>query len=168
MERKSCFLFGPRQTGKSTLIRQQFADCPVWNLLDQRVFLRLARNPALIRESLPDRRETAIVVIDEIQRMPALLNEVHLLGDRFDLDRALEHGLLPSIFFSESPAEDLAAYAGDYLLEEVAAEAIVGNIGAFSRFLQVAALAHGEMIKSPTWPATRRCPLRRSASTTRS
>ena len=68
------------------------------------------------------------------------------LGDRFDLDRALEHGLLPSIVFSESPAEDLAGYAGDYLREEVAAEALVRNIGAFSRFLEVAALAHGEMI----------------------
>ena len=189
VERKSCFLFGPRQTGKSTLIRQQFGDCPVWNLLDQKQFLRLSRNPALIREALAERRGAAIAVIDEIQRLPALLNEVHLLieehgtrflltgssarrlrrrgvnllggrarsrvlhpflrielGDRFDLDRALEHGLLPPIFFSESPAEDLAAYAGDYLREEVAAEAIVRNIGAFSRFLQVAALAHGEMI----------------------
>ena len=189
VERKSCFLFGPRQTGKSTLIRQQFADCPVWNLLDQKQFLRLSRNPALIREALAERGGAAIVVIDEIQRLPALLNEVHLLieehgirflltgssarrlrrrgvnllggrarsrvlhpfvrvelGGRFDLDRALEHGLLPPIVFSESPAEDLAAYAGDYLREEVAAEAIVRNIGAFSRFLQVAALAHGEMI----------------------
>ena len=189
VERKSCFLFGPRQTGKSTLIRQQFADCPVWNLLDQTLFLRLSRNPALIRESLADRRGTRIVVIDEIQRMPELLNEVHLLieehgirflltgssarrlrrkgvnllggrarsralhpllrvelGDRFDLDRALEHGLLPPIFFSESPAEDLAGYAGDYLREEVAAEALVRNIGAFSRFLEVAALAHGELV----------------------
>ena len=189
VEQKSCFLFGPRQTGKSTLIRQQFADCPVWNLLDQALFLRLSRNPALIRESLADRPGTGIAVIDEIQRMPELLNEVHLLieehgirflltgssarrlrrkgvnllggrarsrvlhpllrvelGDRFSLDRALEHGLLPPIFFSESPAEDLAGYAGDYLREEVAAEALVRNIGAFSRFLEVAALAHGDMV----------------------
>lgn len=189
VEQKSCFLFGPRQTGKSTLIRQQFADCPVWNLLDQTLFLRLARNPALIRESLAERPGTGIAVVDEIQRMPALLNEVHLLieehgirflltgssarrlrrkgvnllggrarsrvlhpllrvelGDRFDLNRALEHGLMPPIFFSESPAEDLAGYADDYLREEVAAEALVRNIGAFSRFLEVAALAHGEMV----------------------
>ena len=189
VERKSCFLFGPRQTGKSTLIRQQFADCPVWNLLDQTLFLRLSRNPALIRESLAGRRGAGIVVIDEIQRMPELLNEVHLLieeqgirflltgssarrlrrrgvnllggrarsralhpllrvelGGRFDLHRALEHGLLPPIFFSESPAEDLAGYVGDYLREEVAAEALVRNIGAFSRFLEVAALSHGELI----------------------
>ena len=187
LDSKSCFLFGPRQTGKSTLIRQQLAGHPTYNLLDQPLFLRLARNPALIREALSD--DTSIVVIDEIQKMPELLNEVQLmiderdvrflltgssarslrrkgvnllggrarsralhpfvraeLGNRFDLARALEYGLLPSIHFSDSPVEDLAAYAGDYLKEEVAAEAIVRNIGAFSRFLEVAAHAHGEMI----------------------
>ena len=187
LDSKSCFLFGPRQTGKSTLIRQQLAGHPTYNLLDQPLFLRLARNPALIREALAD--DTSIVVIDEIQKMPELLNEVQLmiderdvrflltgssarslrrkgvnllggrarsralhpfvraeLGNRFDLARALEYGLLPSIYFSDSPVEDLAAYAGDYLKEEVAAEAIVRNIGAFSRFLEVAAHAHGEMI----------------------
>ena len=187
LERRSCFLFGPRQTGKSTLIRQQLADFPTYNLLDQDLFVRLARNPGLIREALaPDAR---LVVIDEIQKMPTLLNEVQLmieeygvrflltgssarslrrkgvnllggrarsrslhpfvraeLGGRFDLERALQYGLLPSIYFSDAPREDLAAYAGDYLKEEVAAEAIVRNIGAFSRFLEVAALAHGEMI----------------------
>ena len=42
--------------------------------------------------------------------------------------------------------EDLAAYAGDYLKEEIAAEAAVRNVGAFSRFLEVAAHAHGQMI----------------------
>ena len=187
LERRSCFLFGPRQTGKSTLIRQQLADFPTYNLLDQDLFVRLSRNPGLIREALaPDAR---VVVIDEIQKMPALLNEVQLmieergvrflltgssarslrrkgvnllggrarsrtlhpfvraeLGGRFDLARALQYGLLPSIYFSDAPREDLAAYAGDYLKEEVAAEAIVRNIGAFSRFLEVAAFAHGEMI----------------------
>ena len=68
------------------------------------------------------------------------------LGDHFRLERALEFGLLPSVYFSDAPAEDLAAYSGDYLKEEVAAEALVRNIGAFSRFLEVAALSHGRMI----------------------
>ena len=187
LERRSCFLFGPRQTGKSTLIRQQLSGHPTYNLLDQPLFIRLARNPALIREALAE--DTTIVVIDEIQKMPELLNEVQLmiderdirflltgssarslrrkgvnllggrarsralhpfvrveLGERFDLARALEYGLLPSIYLSDSPVEDLAAYAGDYLKEEVAAEAIVRNIGAFSRFLEVAAHSHGQMI----------------------
>jgi len=187
LERRSCFLFGPRQTGKSTLIRQQLGGFPTYNLLDQELFVRLARNPGLIRETLaPD---ATIVVIDEVQKMPALLNEVQLmieergvrflltgssarslrrkgvnllggrarsrtlhpfvraeLGKQFNLAKVLEYGLLPSIYFSDAPREDLAAYAGDYLREEVAAEAIVRNIGAFSRFLEVAALAHSEMI----------------------
>ena len=52
LDRRSCLLFGPRQTGKSTLIRQQFAGLPVYNLLDQSLFLRLSRNPTLIREAL--------------------------------------------------------------------------------------------------------------------
>ena len=52
---KSCFLFGPRQTGKPTLIHQQLAGRPVYDLLDQSMFLRLSRNPTLIREALtPD------------------------------------------------------------------------------------------------------------------
>lgn len=187
LDNRSCFLFGPRQTGKSTLIRQQLAGYPIYNLLDRPLFIRLARNPALIREALA--ADTTIVIIDEIQKMPELLNEVQLmiderdirflltgssarslrrkgvnllggrarsralhpfvraeLGDRFDLHRALEYGLLPSIYFSDAPAEDLAAYTGDYLQEEVSAEAVVRNIGAFSRFLEVAAHAHGEMI----------------------
>ncbi|MCY4486578.1 MAG: AAA family ATPase [Deltaproteobacteria bacterium] len=187
LRQRSCFLFGPRQTGKSTLIRQQLADVRTYNLLDQTLFIRLSRNPALIREALTP--ETRMIVIDEIQKLPALLNEVQLmieehgvrffltgssaralrrkgvnllggrarsrvlhpfvsaeLGEDFRLPRALEYGLLPSIYFSDEPAEDLAAYAGDYLKEEVAAEAVVRNIGAFSRFLEVAALSHGRMV----------------------
>ena len=187
LRQRSCFLFGPRQTGKSTLIRQQLATLPTYNLLDEALFVRLLRHPGLIREALTP--ETEAVVIDEIQRLPALLNEVHLmieehgvrffltgssarslrrkgvnllggrarahtlhpfvrreLGARFDLARALEFGLLPGIYFSDAPTEDLAAYAGNYVREEVAAEASVRNIGAFGRFLTVAALAHGEMV----------------------
>ncbi|MDD9981526.1 MAG: AAA family ATPase, partial [Gammaproteobacteria bacterium] len=83
LDQRSCFLFGPRQTGKSTLIRQQFEGRPTYNLLDQALFVRLSRNPALIREALTP--ETTLVVIDEIQKMPALLNEVHLMIE--------EHGI---------------------------------------------------------------------------
>jgi len=187
LAKKSCFLFGPRQTGKSTLARQQLPHYPIYNLLDQSLYLRLSQNPALIRQSLQP--ADSLIIIDEIQKMPVLLNEVQLmidehairflltgsssrslrrkgvnllggrarsrnlhpfirkeLGDHFSLDRALTFGLIPSIYFSDSPTEDLAAYAGDYLREEIAAEAAVRNVGAFSRFLEVAALAHGQMI----------------------
>ena len=58
----------------------------------------------------------------------------------------MEFSLLPPIYFSQAPEEDLLAYAGSYLKEEIAAEAIVRNVGAFSRFLEVAALSHGQMI----------------------
>ena len=75
LERRSCFLFGPRQTGKSTLVRQQLSEFPTYDLLDQALFLRLSRNPGLIRETLaPD---ATVAVIDEIQKMPARLGAGH-------------------------------------------------------------------------------------------
>jgi len=128
-------------------------------------------------------------VIDEVQRLPDLLNEVHRLiesrgvrflltgssarrlrgggvnllggrartrhlhpltrhelGKQFDLSRALARGLLPSIYFSDDPAADLAAYAGTYLQQEVVAEGATRNVPAFSRFLQVAALANATLV----------------------
>lgn len=77
LQGKSCFLFGPRQTGKSTLIRLQLDGYPLYDLLDQSLFLRLSRNPSLIRQSLEP--ETSLVIIDEIQKMPELLNEIQLM-----------------------------------------------------------------------------------------
>ncbi len=46
LKNRSCFLFGPRQTGKSTLISQQLAGCPNYNLLDQSLFIRLSLSGA--------------------------------------------------------------------------------------------------------------------------
>lgn len=68
------------------------------------------------------------------------------LGSDFQLIKALDSGLIPSIYFSDAPFEDLEAYAGNYLKEEIAAEAIVRNVPAFSRFLTVAGLCNGRMI----------------------
>jgi hypothetical protein len=68
------------------------------------------------------------------------------LGERFDLSRALYRGLLPSIYLSNDPDADLAAYAGTYFHEEIVAEGATRNIPAFSRFLKVAALCSGTMI----------------------
>ncbi|MHC4459558.1 MAG: ATP-binding protein [Planctomycetota bacterium] len=77
--KKSFFLFGPRATGKSTLIRQQLADiATVIDLLDLRIFLKLSDSPYEL-ESLIAADNRDIVVIDEIQRIPELLNEVHRL-----------------------------------------------------------------------------------------
>lgn len=186
LEAKSCFLFGPRQTGKSTLVRNSLPGVRIYNLLDGDVLLSLSHRPARLREEIP--QGSKLVVIDEIQKLPQLLDEVHLLieerglrflltgssprklrrggvnllGGRartlilhplvyrevknFDLLRALNHGLLPSLYLSEQPEEDLRAYAGTYLKEEIAAEGLSRNIPAFSRFLEVAALASGTMI----------------------
>ena len=79
LEAKSFFLFGPRATGKSTLIAQQLPDARVYDLLDARVFGRLARRPRLIEE---EHQAGRVVAIDEIQKMPSLLDEVHRLIER--------------------------------------------------------------------------------------
>jgi predicted AAA+ superfamily ATPase len=185
--RKSLFLFGPRQTGKTTLVRQRLPGVRVYDLLDSAVFLALGQRPGRLFEELGDRDR--LVVIDEIQRLPELLNEVqrlieqrgvrfvltgssarklrrggvnllggrartrHLhplscreLGARFDLARAVERGLLPSIYFSDDAAADLAAYAGTYLQQEIVAEGATRNVPAFSRFLKVAALCNATVV----------------------
>ncbi|NBX17385.1 MAG: ATP-binding protein [Proteobacteria bacterium] len=181
---KSCFLFGPRQTGKSTFIRNQLHEEPalIINLLDQSVYFEYSRNPGRLNEIINGLKLTnALIVIDEIQRIPDILNDVHLqiedkgnrflltgssarklkrvgtnlLGGRartrnlhpfsaveipdFSLEEATYRGTLPFIIHSKFPDEDLAAYVGRYLQEEIAAEGMSRNIPAFSRFLEVAA-----------------------------
>jgi predicted AAA+ superfamily ATPase len=74
LKKRSYFLFGPRGVGKSTLIEQTLPDAKVYDLLDASVFQRLLREPLLIsQETTAD----TLVVIDEIQKLPALLDEVH-------------------------------------------------------------------------------------------
>jgi predicted AAA+ superfamily ATPase len=69
LAKKSFFLFGPRTTGKSTLIRQQLADtATVIDLLDSRIFLKLSQAPYEL-ESLIAAHPKKIVVVDEIQRI---------------------------------------------------------------------------------------------------
>ncbi len=77
LEKKSHFLFGPRQTGKTFLIRRTLGDIRVYDLLDTSVFLTLSRNPGQLEEELT--RTDHMIAIDEIQRLPELLNEVHRL-----------------------------------------------------------------------------------------
>lgn len=186
-KQKSCFLFGPRQTGKSSLIAHELPDATVIDLLDDEIFLRMQRNPKDLSTYIENSR--TLVVIDEIQRVPGLLNEVHrliekkgvrflltgssarklrkkgvnLLGgrarsrilhpfvypeimDQFDLAHLLLNGALPSIFSSQDPHDHLKAYVGEYLKEEIIAEAATRNVPAFTRFLEVAAISNGQMI----------------------
>ncbi len=78
----SCFLWGPRQTGKSTLLRQRFPDALYYDLLLAREFRRLSASPGLLREECESWLRTVTgrrnpVIIDEIQKLPELLDEVH-------------------------------------------------------------------------------------------
>ena len=185
--RKSFFLLGPRGVGKSTYLRSAFPDAHVVNLLAEDTYQRLLANPGLLAGELRAVPDDRWVVLDEMQRLPALLNEVHRfieekrmrfvlcgssarklkragvnllagralnramhpftpeeLGERFALDDALQHGLLPIVWDSEDRAETLVAYTQMYLKEEIQAEALVRNLPGFARFLPVAALYHGQ------------------------
>ncbi len=187
LKKKSHFLLGPRQTGKTSLIRHSLKGVRVYDLLDTSVYLALSQRPERISQELTP--QDRVVVIDEIQRLPQLLNEVHRLieergirflltgssarklrrggvnllggrartkhlhpltyrelGSQFDVIRAVEHGVLPSIYFSDDPRADLRAYAGSYLQQEIVAEGVTRNIPAFSRFLRVAALCNGTIV----------------------
>ncbi len=186
LKRGSVLLLGPRRTGKSAFIRHEVQADAVYDLLRSDVFQRLSQRPAIIREAL--RPGDRLVVIDEIQKLPGLMDEVHLMveehGVRFlltgssarklrrthtslmagrarirrlcpfvsaevealDLDRALAFGMLPPVYLSDEPAEELRGYAGLYLKEEIQAEAISRNIEGFSRFLGRAAQSSGEVL----------------------
>lgn len=74
----ACFLWGPRQTGKTTLLRDRFPSARRFDLLDTDLRAELAVRPALLRERLLAERPE-LVIIDEIQEVPALLSEVHWL-----------------------------------------------------------------------------------------
>ncbi|MBI4720525.1 MAG: AAA family ATPase, partial [Chitinivibrionia bacterium] len=75
LTQKSYFLFGPRQTGKTFLVRHTMENVRVYDLLDSAVYLSLSQNPGRLTQELSQRER--VVVIDEIQRLPVLLNEVH-------------------------------------------------------------------------------------------
>ncbi|MBQ7530099.1 MAG: ATP-binding protein [Paludibacteraceae bacterium] len=75
----SIFLFGARQTGKTTMLLQQFPEAIYIDLLDTNVFNRYIARPSLLYEQLQDKDRDTIVIIDEIQQIPELLNEVQRL-----------------------------------------------------------------------------------------
>lgn len=190
---ESCFLWGPRQAGKSTWLRHLFPEAPYYDLLLSNEFRRLSENPSLLGEECAAfgwnrGHQPHPIIIDEVQKLPELLDEVHalmsrhglrfiltgssprkllrgggnLLGGRavrhemfplvsaevpdFDLERALNHGLLPRHYLSGEPAPLLEAYVGDYLREEILAEALTRNLPAFQRFLEAAAFSNGQIV----------------------
>lgn len=182
----SYFLWGPRQTGKSTLLHSRFPDAIYYDLLLADEFERLSRDPTLMRnELLAQAGISSPIIIDEVQLIPSLLGEVqwlitnhqmsfilcgssprklkrtgaNLLGGRalwlelfplvspeiddFDLLRALNHGLIPNHYLGDDPGRLVQAYIGTYLKEEIAQEAVVRKLPAFSRFLEAAAFSNG-------------------------
>jgi uncharacterized protein len=187
VKRRSLFLLGPRQTGKSTLLRRTFPQARFVDLLEADTYRELAGYPETLRQSL--RRDERLIIIDEIQKLPALLDEAQAMIDRNPslrfiftgssarklrrgranllagrawvaalhplvsteagpgaLNRRLNVGSLPAILDSKDADEDLRAYVGVYLQEEIRAEGLVRSIESFSRFLEVAALTNTHLL----------------------
>jgi len=187
----SHFSFGPRQCGKTALIRSALLaedepSCVYLNLLDTDLQRRLMAQPSRLREYV-DGAKT--IVIDEIQKIPQLLDEVHNLissngltflltgssarklrengvnllggraweshlfpftsdelGEKFELERALRFGTLPPVYLSPFPSKALKAYVSTYLEQEIRLEGLVRSLPSFSRFLEVAAHCHAQLI----------------------
>ncbi|MFH1778399.1 MAG: AAA family ATPase [Candidatus Omnitrophota bacterium] len=190
--RQSAFLWGARKTGKTTYLNKRFPNSLVYDFLKTDLFFELSKNPALLRERLLAKDKSMLkypIILDEVQKVPQVLDEVHwlienkglrfilcgssarklkrghanMLGGRawryelfplvspeiekFDLLRALNHGLIPLHYLQDDKdcKRSLAAYVQDYLKEEVFAEGLTRNIPAFSRFFDAFAYSHGEL-----------------------
>ena len=196
---QSFFLFGPRGSGKSTLLNALFPPSEhFWcDLLDSRLELRYLRDPHRIFEDWAGasarQRANNWIVIDEVQKIPKLLDVVHLgiekhgikfaltgssaaklrtggsnllagraityemhpfsaleLGDSFELEDAINFGLLPRSFALRAHPEErksfLETYVNTYLHTEIQAAGLVRNLEPFWRFLQVAAQANGTVV----------------------
>ncbi|MBI5482483.1 MAG: ATP-binding protein [Deltaproteobacteria bacterium] len=192
---KSVLLLGPRQTGKTTLLERTPADLRV-SLVAPGDRQRYEQDPQrLVAEigALPRRRaDLPLVIIDEVQRVPPLLDlvqhaidsrlarfvlcgssarklrrggSVNLLPGRVvslrldpftleehappSLDDLLLYGSLPAVALEPSRQDrdaDLRTYVETYLEEEIRAEAVVRNVGAFARFLELAGLESGNLV----------------------
>lgn len=190
---QSAFLWGARQTGKSSYLASHFPQAITFDLRDTYQLMRFTKSPWLLREEVSALSEAELkqpIIIDEIQKVPELLNEVHwlvehlhaqfilcgssarklknesanLLGGRawkyhfyplvsaeipdFNLLRALQHGLIPKHYLSDTAYinEYLEAYIDVYLTDEIRNEGLVRNLAGFARFLDVAGLSNGEMV----------------------
>jgi predicted AAA+ superfamily ATPase len=83
------FLWGPRQTGKTTLLREVYSDAMWIDLLKADEFRRYLQNPELLRGELAARESVRQVVIDEVQKVPQLLDEAHWLHENRGIRFAL-------------------------------------------------------------------------------
>ena len=182
------FLFGARQTGKSTLLKERFKGKIYYDLLDPELRKFFKRNPNALKEALQDKPAGTLVIIDEIQKVPELLDIVHslmvdnglwfilsgssarklkksvanTLGGRaipetlyplvwpevtdFQLDRAVQNGMIPRHYMVPDATKRLKGYVEVYLNEEIREEGEVRELDAFERFMEVAAFSDGEML----------------------
>jgi predicted AAA+ superfamily ATPase len=191
LQKKSFFLFGPRGTGKSTWIKACYPEAFRIDLLEPDTYRCFKGKPEVLKTVVTEHPDKKIIIIDEVQKVPELLDVVHILieekkghqfimtgssarklkragvnllagrallltlhpfmaaelGSRFQLQKALQYGLLPLIFSDESEAENiLKVYAGLYLQEEVMMEGLVRNIGNFARFLEAISFSHASLL----------------------
>ncbi|MBT3273295.1 MAG: AAA family ATPase [Spirochaetales bacterium] len=82
LDERSLFLLGLRQSGKSTYIKEQLDPPPalIYNLLDRKLLLSILADPTILLQEIEARNlKHCIICIDEIQKCPELLDEVHLL-----------------------------------------------------------------------------------------
>jgi len=81
LPKKSFFLFGPRQVGKSTLLTKEGADLTI-NLLDPELQLSYTKNPNLLGQQIEELKRSSTIFIDEVQRVPKLLDVIHSLMEQ--------------------------------------------------------------------------------------
>ena len=185
---EAMFLFGGRQVGKSTLLKERFPKAVYIDLLKSDIRNRFKQHPEEFRESLLRYPPETLVIVDEIQKVPDLLDEVHWLmvekglwfilsgssarkikrsgannlGGRaipetlfplvsaeipdFDLDRAIQNGMIPRHYMVANARNRMRAYIDLYLKEEIIEEALVQNVDEFIRFMEVAAIMDGEIL----------------------
>lgn len=185
---EAMFLFGARQTGKSTLLKERFPKAIYIDLLKSDVRNRFKQHPEEFRESLLRYPPETLVIVDEIQKVPDLLDEVHWLmvekglwfilsgssarkikksgannlGGRaipetlfplvsaeipdFDIERAVQNGMIPRHYMVANARNRMRAYIDLYVKEEIIEEALVQNIDEFIRFMEVAAIMDGEIL----------------------
>ncbi len=198
------FLLGPRGTGKSTWLHQQYKQALWLDLLETSTYRSFLARPERLLDVVAANSTFKHIIIDEIQRIPELLHIVHKiieenrdhqfiltgssarklkregvdllagraivkkmhpfiaaeLGSSFSVDAALQYGLLPVIYSSNSPQESLDAYIHLYLEHEIKAEGLVRNLDQFTRFLEAISFSHASTLNLSD--IARECEVKRS------
>jgi predicted AAA+ superfamily ATPase len=191
---RTFFLFGPRGTGKTTWLREHLESARWFDLLLERELVRLVRDPGRFTAEVEALPAGSWVVVDEVQRLPRLLDEVQdliarrrtryrfaltgssarklkrgganllpgrvvnrrffpltaeELGGEFRIEEVLRFGCLPAVCSAQDASDRvdlLDAYVENYIAQEIREEALVKNLSAFSRFLEVASLLNAQVV----------------------